>query len=403
MSFLTAAKWSMCRSLVWGSLVWGFFAGTPANAERIDIGPTDDWFGVLSGDSLRPGDEVVLSAGVYSDPRLLAIRHRGTAGRPIVIRAAEGHQVIFRRPDRRQNTINLIGNEHLHLSGIEVTGGSIGIRIQADGDRQPSDIVIQDMHVHHVGGPAITCNHPGVDYRRMTFRRNHIHHTSGHGEAFYLGGNDASAILSDSTIQDNYIHDLRGPEVSQGDGIEIKHGSFNNRVVGNVIHDTAYPGVTVYGTRGEAINRIQGNWIWNTGDHGIQAAADADIIQNVVVGASQSGIYSREHQGAVPGRLLIRGNFVADCGGPSVRVIGSPSNRENSSQKILVSGNRLIARDGQMNQRLDHVFTFSASSLAQLGYPDEPPLEPEPPAWSDHPAWKHLDRAPIQAWLMGHF
>lgn len=251
--------------------------GTSVSAESFEVGPNDGWFDLLCRQRLNPGDEIVLTAGVYSDARLLAIRHSGTAEKPIVIRAADAAKVVFRRPDSKQNTINLVGNQHLHLRGIEITGGSTGMRIGPDGDRQPSDIVIQNMHIHHVGGAAITCNHVGGIYRRMTFHRNHIHNTTGHGEGFYLGGNNASAIMSDSTISENYIHHLNGAGISQGDGIEIKQGSFNNRIVGNVVHDTGYPGITVYGTMGKAVNRIESNLIWNTGDHGIQVAADAVV------------------------------------------------------------------------------------------------------------------------------
>jgi len=318
-------------------------------AEVIHLTPDDDWFAILSGERLKPGDEVVLRAGKYSSPRRLAIRSSGTTEKPIVIRADEGARVVFERPDARQNTFNLEGTQYLELRGFEITGGAAGIRIGPLGDRQSSDVKLTDLHIHHIGGVAVTCNQDGAHYERMVFRGNHIHHTAGHGEAFYLGGNDASAIFSDSIIDGNYIHHLNGPDVSQGDGIEIKQGSYGNRVTNNVIHDTKYPGITVYGTGGRARNVIFNNMIWNTGDHGIQVAADAVVLSNVVFKTGGCGIYSREHQGAIPGHLLIEQNDIRDANSAALRII-RPGN--GYSGQIELQHNQLFARPGQPAMRV---------------------------------------------------
>ncbi len=407
---------SAMRSLIWWICLAGcLLTGLNANAAVFDVGPEDDWFELLSRRTLNPGDEIVLRQGVYSDGRLLAIRHSGTAGRPIIIRAAAGAEVVFRRPDAKQNTMNLLGTQHLHLRGIEITGGSSGIRIGPDGDRQAGDVVIEAMHIHHVGGPAITCNHVGGIYQRMTFRRNHIHHTTGHAEGFYLGGNDASAILSDSIVESNYIHHLNGPDVSQGDGIEIKQGSYGNRIVGNIIHDTGYPGVTVYGTRGEAINVIENNLIWNTGDHGIQAAADAVVKNNFISGASGCGIYSREHQAAVPDRLRIEANHVVGSGDAAVRIIGSPATSGVTTPVIEVTENQLFASDNQLAFRIENAELSLARGNVGAG-PSEGSAAfaadwktsgsqsqrnaPNLPELIGHPAWEFLDFDDVREHLL---
>ena len=396
----------------WIPLCLGLSLFSSAAAETIEVTPDGDWFALLSGDRLVPGDELVLRGGVYSDPRLLTVRLSGTAGKPIVVRAADGEQVTFERPDARQNTFNLAGNQHLHLKGFEITGGASGIRIAPEGDRQPSDVLIEDVHIHHIGGVAITCNHAGGDYKRMTFRRNHIHHTADHGEAFYLGGNDATAIFSESLIENNYIHDLNGPSVSQGDGIEIKQGSFGNRIIGNVIHDTGYPGVTVYGTQGKSVNFIENNLIWNTGDHGIQAAADAVIRGNFIQNAANCGIYSREHQGAVPNRLRIEKNYVADSQDAAVRIIGAESGKVDGEVILQVLDNQLFARDGQPAFRIENIDVSMARGNLGIGKVlgsetfaaswNQPiaatPTTP-PPAMSqlaDNPAWQFLNRDEVR-------
>ncbi|MFT5495794.1 MAG: hypothetical protein ACI9TH_001187 [Kiritimatiellia bacterium] len=312
------------------------------NAGTIELTPQDDWMKVLHGDGLRPGDEVVLKAGVYSDARMLTLAHRGSRDRPIIIR---GEGAVIKRPDARQNTINMIGVQYLKLQDIEITGGDTAIRISGTREYPARSVTLEGLHIHHIGGVGVTCNHEGNTYAEMHFLRNHIHHTGGHGEGFYLGGNDASAIFHSSIVELNYIHDLKGGTVSQGDGIELKHGSYGNLVRGNVIHDTKYPGIIVYGTCGEAVNDITGNLIWNSGDHGIQAAADAKVSGNVIVYPGSDGIYASTHQGAKPGNLLIHDNIVRVRGGGRAIRINRPD--DGYAGQISVRDNLFMhERDG---------------------------------------------------------
>ncbi len=388
-----------------------FLQVAPVSGATIELRRTDDWFSVLSGNGLQAGDEVVLFGGVYTDSRRLVIRHRGTAGKPIIIRAKEGETVVFRRPDASQNTFNLEGNQHLHLIGLEITGGASAIRIGPHGERQPSDLLLQGLSIHHIGGVAVTCNHEGADYRRIVFRGNHIHHTSGHGEAFYLGGNNATAIISESVIENNYIHDLNGEKVSQGDGIEIKHGSFGNLIIGNVIHDTKYPGITVYGTNGRTRNKIEGNLVWNTGDHGIQVAADAVIRDNFVANAHGCGIYSREHQGAIPGNLRIEANRVVASHSAAIRIIGSSKFRSQMAPIELI-GNRLLASKGQPAIRVDQEANLTGRGNQGRGevvgaddisgfWNSNPLAKVELPELPNHPAWKFLDQGSVEKLFAG--
>lgn len=393
---------AISRQLVFAaSLLFGLGSMAAVSADVIRVGPRDDWFAILAGDSLKPGDELVFHAGVYSDARRLVLRHRGESGNPIVIRAAEGQRVLFRRPDAKQNSMNLEGCRHLVLSGLEITGGAAGIRIGPDASGTPSsDLVLQDLHIHHIGGVAVTCNHEGTVYRRITLRRNHIHHTAGHGEAFYLGANEGKGVFSDSLIEYNYIHDLDGPTVSQGDGIEIKQGSFGNRIVGNVIHGTKYPGITVYGTTGQPRNVIEDNLIWDTGDHGIQAAADAILRNNFIANAKGCGIYSRAHQGAIPDNLRIESNYVVASGNPPLRLIGGGS----AGKGIEILGNTLMGPADGLAVRVERLNALTAKANRGQGAVDGSPAitaswtsvshaTPDLPRLEQNPAWNLLKRS----------
>lgn len=277
---------------------------------------------------------------------MLELSHVGTEQKPIVIRAADKARVVFRRPDARQNTFNLAGTQHLMMKGLEITGDSTAIRIYKQGGRMAKFVTLEALHVHHVGGPAVTCNHKGNLYEGMIFRRNHVHHTGGHGEAFYLGSNSASdgktqAQFFHGLIEGNYLHDLNGPTVSQGDGIELKDGSWGNLVRDNVIHDVKYPGIIVYDADGKEPNVIEGNLIFNAADNGIQAAADAIIRNNLIFNCQGTGIYSRDHQSAVVGNLKILHNTVLSKGKTALRVI-APSKGKYSGP-VLIANNAFYA------------------------------------------------------------
>lgn len=313
-----------------------------AGGKEYEISPRHDWFRILHGDGLEPGDRVILAAGTYTDPRRLEMSHRGTAEEPVTIGAAPGARVLVKRPDARQNTINLAGCQHLTLHGLEITGGAAGIRIAGKGKHAARFITLESLHIHHIGGVAVTANHPGHNYEGLVFRRNHIHHTGGHGEGFYLGANNAgdgstAACVFNSVVEGNYIHDLKGRGVSQGDGIEIKDGSYGNVIRDNVIHDTNYPGIIVYGTDARERNVIERNVIWNSGDHGIQAAADAVIRNNIIFDVTASGIYARDHQSAVVGNLHIVHNTIVTPGRVSVRVVPPASGA--FSGPIIIANN----------------------------------------------------------------
>ncbi len=325
------ARWSWFRAALSLGAMSCAFAGGAANAwaASTEIGPSDDLRAALM--ALQPGDELVLQGGVYTLTFRLAITLNGTAAMPIVIRAKDGETPVLTH-DASQNVINIENSSYLTLRGLEVTGGGHGIRIQ------DSDFIsVEDCHVHDTPEVAISANFDGSSYEGLRFIHNHVHNTGGTGEGFYLGCNDAKCVMFNSVIEGNYIHDTK-LGVSQGDGIEVKQGSYGNLIKDNVIHDTGYPCIIVYGTQGNPVNTIEGNAMWNCGDHGIQAAADAMIINNVILGAAANGIHSQIHQGATPGNLTILHNTI---------LVDNDAIRTNDiSAPVLIANNALYSSSG---------------------------------------------------------
>lgn len=245
---------------------------------------------VKAVEALQPGDKLEIAAGTYSVERMWDVRVSGTREAPIWITAAEGATVIITRPDAKQNVIN-IGQggpvAFLCLRGLEFTGGSHGVRLG-----QCEDVWIDQCHIHHTDGPNLTANSGNT--RRLFLTRNHLHHGGGVAEGMYLGGNNASVIMSESVIALNHVHDCRG---EQGDGIEVKQGSWGNLIAENHIHDTSYPCLTVYGTAGKPVNIIERNLCYNSGDNVMQVQGEAIVRNNVLINGAGAGFASTDHQG----------------------------------------------------------------------------------------------------------
>ncbi|MBS0570101.1 MAG: right-handed parallel beta-helix repeat-containing protein [Proteobacteria bacterium] len=307
-----------------------------AQATTIEIGPGDDIRSTMQG--LQAGDTLILDGGTYTLSSYFAISLAGTSGLPIVIRAKTGEQPVIHYVDNSQNIINIGNTTFLTFDGIEFTGGSRGLRFLSG----TSDITVRNCHVHDTDANAISANDGGVDYARFTFEHNEIDHTGGTGEAFYLGCNSNACQFHDSLVANNYIHDLNGATITQGDGIEIKQGSYANIVRDNVIHDTAYPGITLYDVaRNGAPNVIERNLVWNSGDNGIQVTADAIVRNNIVLGecAGCSAFAANNLQGATPANLTIVNNTFIAPDGNGVKL-------NSVSGSIIIANNAIYAPNG---------------------------------------------------------
>ena len=254
--------------------------------------------------SLKPGDELILHGGLYSQSSRRAVTVNGSASKPIIIRAVNGQQPMLTRPADnidKYNNIEFIDCSYLIVRGIHFKGGSSGVRFI-----RGHHITFEECEIFQTGNNALTMNSGDCD--AFIIRKNHIHHTGlsktrrTEGEGMYIGCHDGSCRTIDSLFEGNYIHHTRGTSNGGNDGIEIKFGSYGNIVRDNVIHDTniskQYPGVFVYGSDGKGINIVEGNVIWNAGE-GIQVVSDAIVRNNIVLNCSMTGITAAPHA-AVP-------------------------------------------------------------------------------------------------------
>lgn len=285
-------------------IIVGFSACTCSGA-TIEIRPatvdTQEEF-ENKANSLKPGDELILHEGTYSQNSRRAVTAKGTADKPIIIRAAEAGKVLLTRPHDnidRHNNIEFVDCSYLIVRGLRFQGGSCGVRF-IRGDH----VTLEKCEIFETGNNALTMN--SGDCNSFIIRKNHIHHTglsksgSTEGEGMYIGCHSGSCRTTNTLVEGNYIHHLRSTSDGGNDGVEIKVGSYGNTVRDNVIHDTnigrQYPGIFVYGG-GPKVNIVEGNVIWKAGE-GIQVVSDAIVRNNIIFNCSVNGITAAPH-GAV--------------------------------------------------------------------------------------------------------
>ncbi len=316
----------------WAAVLLAAFSTAPAFA--VDITPSGDLRAAIA--ALKPGEELVLAGGSYNLNSRFGVTVVGTEAQPIVMRAKTGERAIINMTTDQQNIIEITSSRYFVVRAIEFTGGSHGIRL-VDSDF----VTIEDCAIHDTGDVALSANSGGT-YEGLKILRNHIHHTNGTGEGMYLGCNNNDCRVANSLIANNYIHHTNGPTVAQGDGIELKEGSYGNIIRDNVIHDTNYPGILTYSAVGNGpANVVEGNLVWNSNDNAIQASADVIIRNNIVL---DGPIALQNHQAGSPSNIQIVNNTIITEGtGIEVRnVVGA----------VLIANNAIYSQSGTAIQLL---------------------------------------------------
>jgi hypothetical protein len=255
--------------------------------------------------ALVPGDRLEIGGGTYSFVPYTTLDLQGTVTAPIWITPAPGATVVITRPDANQNIINVgVGRESRYVCfrGLEFTGGSHGIRLYSC-----TQVWIDQCRVHQTGDVGISANARDSSFLFIT--QNEIWNTGGTGEGMYLGGNDGTVIMSRSVIALNHVHDtLTG--VTQGDGIEVKQGSWGNWIVGNHVHDCNYPCILVYGTAGQAPNIVERNICYRSNDNTMQVQGEAIVRNNLVISGLANAFASQIHQGNPTALTVVHNTFV---------------------------------------------------------------------------------------------
>ena len=81
--------------------------------------------------ALKPGDELILHDGIYSQTDRRALTVQGTPDKSITIRAADGARPLLTRPAadlNRHNNVEFIDCCYMVVRGLRFKGGSSGVR-----------------------------------------------------------------------------------------------------------------------------------------------------------------------------------------------------------------------------------------------------------------------------------
>lgn len=303
-------------------------------AAQIDVKAGENLFDVLR--DLKAGDQVTIHAGRYKVPGYVALELAGTKENPIVISGKPGDEVVV-EGITTQNTFNLAGS-WFSLQGLKIEGGSHGVRLGTC-----DHVTLQDLEITEVGDVGISCNFGGKTCEAVTIRRNHIHHTGqsgGPGECMYLGCNNNECQFWDSLVEYNWCHHTTAG--SQGDGIEVKTGSYNNIIRHNVIHDVKYPAITVYGTvDNKPPNIVDGNIIWGVQDNGIQMVGNATIQNNIIFDVNNYALQIKPSQGEQIENLQVLHNTVVNPTNTCLRASGLSEGNNNR-----IANNALFCKGG---------------------------------------------------------
>ena len=211
----------------------------PTRATGREIGPDADLCGEIR--AMRPGEELVLAPGDYQGP--CAIRNGGTAGAPLVIRAADP----TRRP-RIQYTGRVSNVFEVRASHVTIRGLEFG-PTQQDVDVirifKANGVTIEDCHFTQLGGIAVVANHSSL--RGLVVRRNVIRSST--ATAMYFGCHDgAGCVVSGLVVEGNFIEDISAPDPEIGYGVEVKLNS-SAIIRDNTIVRTKGPGIMIFGSQ----------------------------------------------------------------------------------------------------------------------------------------------------------
>ena len=300
--------------------------------------------------NLEPGDLFVIGEGVYSINSYTALDIQGTASAPIRIVAAEDSAVVITRPNAGQNIINVGVNSqarYVLFQGLEFHGGSHGVRLYSC-----HEVWINQCKIHDTGDVGLSAN--ARDTSKLYITRNEIWNTNGTGEGMYLGGNNGSVIMSESIIALNYVHDT-DQNVSQGDGIEVKQGSWGNLIAGNIVHDTNYPCILVYGTAGQPCNIVENNICYRSNDNTMQIQGECIVRNNLVMAGAARAFASQPHQGAPTEMRVVHNTFINT--GTAVQL-----SAWNSGSQMIFANNACYSRNGSALRAVN-----STSGVAYAG------------------------------------
>lgn len=296
------------RSIVWMSLLAlgslspeRVFAGT-----TIDVAPGADIKTLTS--SLREGDIVRFSDGVYEIDETLSWNHVGQEGNPIILKAAEGASPVIRMTVPgwivRMSDAAFVNIEGLTFEGtdVETSGDASALVLE-----RVSSINIKNCIIHDKNGHGIYM----LTADRVLVEHTEIYNIFKGYHGIYLDGGikgGTSYYSSLITLTNNWIHNLTG---SNSSGVVFSSFVSDSEISDSVIHSSENRGIYLSTFTDGPPNRVEGNVVFNVASAGIEAHGTAIISNNIIFNSNGYGIYSTPSKDDDDYQLSLVNNTVA--------------------------------------------------------------------------------------------
>ncbi|MCR4275698.1 MAG: right-handed parallel beta-helix repeat-containing protein [Candidatus Wolfebacteria bacterium] len=257
---------------------------------------SNPWCTIQYGISIiSGGDNLIVKNGTYNESFTIT-GPSGNSAKSTEIKAYSGHTPKLLGNGINTGRMKFSGVSYMNLSGFEITNYNQGIWIE-----NSDHMIIENSSVHHVGQDAVSI-HNNSSY--ITIQNNLIHDTRQwqyNGEGIYIG--TGSGGLQDNTnnilVKNNTIYNI------VDEAIELKPGTHDITVDGNLIYNTPDIGATVGAIEVNQSNHTDGkgwdsnpnhiikNNIIHTGYTAIRAGTGSTIYNNLIynINANHYGIY----------------------------------------------------------------------------------------------------------------
>lgn len=276
--------WIVCMPLM---AAYVFAPSWAVAGTTIDVAPGADINTLTS--SLREGDIVRFSDGVYEIDDTLTWNHVGQEGNPITLKAADGARPVIRLIEPgwivRMSDAAYVNIEGLTFEGtdIETSGDASALVLE-----RVSNINIKDCIIHDKNGHGIYM----ITADRVLVEHTEIYNIFKGYHGIYLDGGikgGTSYYSSFITLTNNWIHNLTG---SNSSGIVFSSFVSDSEISDSVIHSSENRGIYLGTFTDGPANRVERNVVFNVASAGIEAHGTAVIANNIIFNSNGYGIYS---------------------------------------------------------------------------------------------------------------
>ncbi len=352
-------------------------------------------------DQLKPGDELVVQDGVYTDWHVQA-KAQGTKAEPIVIRPQTPGGVTFRR-----NTHIVLGGRFLLFRGFRFEHCGPGSAVQLI---EASDCRVTQCHFFHCGNPTSTFGHIlRVDMGSHRNRVDHCYFTGSKSmslaQRIRVPGEVGTQNRFDHNIfRDIYRYWINGQENIQlgqnqrgasgdaeafctveynlfdhawGDGEIISNKCSSNVIRYNV---AAHCRSSAFTLRGGNNVRFDGNVMVNNGGGLRVMGKRHTIVNNLIVDQPRQGIVLEtghkdgESNVATEGTLIAH-NTIVNCSDGAIAGRATSDTRPHAPTANTFQNNLLVGRTGKLLDTGFFVDSIVRRNLfwtdAEKGAPDD--------------------------------